>query len=387
LRTETVSLSALRRHVVAGQGFASRARRARAGQVEAAIRRLSCVQLDSISTVERSHRIVLGSRIGVHDAAAVWDLVASGRVIEYWAHEACLIPAEDHRLFRWRMRSGGHWGGHARALRDHPELVEQVLEEIRVRGPLASRDFEGGGGGGMWNWKPAKSVLDALWDRGDLAIAGRNGFQRRYDLAERVIPREHLDAPEPPEDELLRELAMRAVRARGALTEGGIVEHYRLPGGVKRIAPRVAELEAEGGLRRLTVDDGGPPVLVPADADLLTGPLPGGVLLSPFDNLLWDRPFAERLFGFRHVMEIYKPAPQRVYGYYVLPLLRGDRLVGRADLKSDRATGVLRVIAFHREPGVRDSAALRASLEGALARLAAVCGLGGVELSAARDGR
>ena len=373
---DVISLSELRRHVVAWQGFLARPRRVGADQVEQAIRRLSCVQLDSISTVERSHRIVLGSRAGLHEPDVVFGLVAQGRVIEYWAHEACLIPAEDHRLFRWRMRSGGHWGGHARALREHPEVVDHVLGRIREEGALASRDFEGAGRGGMWNWKPAKSVLDALWDRGDLAIAGRrNGFQRLYDLAERVIPREHLQVDEPPEDELLRALALRAVGARGALTAAGVVEHYRLPGGVKRMQPRIDELVEEERLRRLTVDDGGPDVFVPPDT-ALDGHLNGaGTLLSPFDNLLWDRPFAERLFGFRHVMEIYKPAPQRVYGYYVLPFLRGDRLVGRADLKADRRAGVLHVLSFHREPGVRDSAALRESLDRALRRLARLCGL------------
>ena len=373
---DTISLADLRRHVVGWQGFAARARRGSRAEVLAAVDRLSCVQLDSISTVERSHRLVLGSRVGVHPATCVWDLVASGDLIEYWAHEACLIPAADHRLFRWRMRSGGHWGGHGRALRDHPELVDQVLAEIRDRGPLASRDFEGAGRGGMWNWKPAKSVLDALWDRGDLAIAGRSsGFQRLYDLAERVVPAEHLDAPEPPEDELLRALALRAVRARGALTDTGVVEHYRLPGGVKRIRPRLDELVEDGALRRLEVSDGGPSVVVPADASLDGRASAVGTLLSPFDNLLWDRAFADRLFGFRHVMEIYKPAPQRVYGYYVLPFLRGDRLVGRVDVKADRAGGVLRALAVHLEPGVRDSAALRAALDGALRRVAALAGV------------
>ena len=373
--SDVISLPELRRHVVAWQGFLGRSRRAVDGEVEATIRRLSCVQLDSITTVERSHRIVLGCRAGLHPPRSVWELVAAGRLIEYWAHEACLIPAEDHRLFRWRMRSGGHWDGHGRALREHPELIDRVLGELRERGPLGSRDFEGGGGGGMWNWKPAKRVLDALWDRGDLAIAGRNGFQRLYDLAERVIPREHLEAPEPPEDEVLRQLALRAVRARGALTEAGIVEHFRLPGGVARMRPRIAELVEDGALRRLAVGDRGPDVLVPADAALDGRPGAGGTLLSPFDNLLWDRPFTKRLFGFEHVMEIYKPAPQRVYGYYVLPFLRGDRLVGRADVRTDRKAGVLRVLAFHREPGVRDSAGLRASLAGALRRLAAVTGV------------
>ena len=220
----------------------------------------------------------------------------------------------------------------------------------------------------MWDWKPAKRVLDSLWDRGDLSIAGRRGgFQRLYDLTERVIPRAVLDAPVPTRAaQALRSLVLRAVRARGALTESGIAEHYRVPGRTATVRPHVQALEAEGPLRRLRVDDGGPTCSCPATPRCSSRCRPAATLLSPFDNLLWDRPFARRSFGFNHVMEIYKPAPQRVYGYYVLPLLRGDRIVGRADLKSDRSAGLLRLLAFHREPGVRDSAALHAALERAL---------------------
>ncbi len=376
---DTVSLSALRRHVVAHQGFSGRFRRARADDVAAAVRRLSCVQLDSISTVERSHRITLTSRVGVYPAGAVSRLLGEGRLFEYWAHEACLLPVEDFPLFRWRMQGPGHWAGHERALGDHPNVAEHVLAEIGARGPLGSRHFEGESGGGMWNWKPAKRVLDALWDRGDLSIAGRQGFQRLYDLTERVIPRAVLDAPVPSDDEALRGLVLRAVRSRGALTASGIAEHYRIPGRTATVAPHLETLLAEGRLRRLAVDDGGPPVFLPAELGLRDDVSPAATLLSPFDNLLWDRPFAERLFGFRHVMEIYKPAPQRVYGYYVLPLLRGERIAGRADLKSDRAAGTLRVLAFHREPGVRDSAALERAFGRALERLAGAAGVERVE--------
>lgn len=377
-----ISLAALRRHVVAHQGFAARSRTASAREVEAAIRRLSCVQLDSISTVERSHRITIASRIGAYPSAAVSRLLEQGRVFEYWAHEACLLPVEDFPLFRWRMNGRGHWGTHERALGEHPEVAEHVLEEIAARGPLGSRHFEGeglGGQGGMWNWKPAKRVLDALWDSGVLSIAGRQGFQRLYDLTERVIPRGILDAPELSEDEAMRGLVLRAVRARGALTESGIAEHYRLPGRTATVRPHVEALVADGELRRLRVEDDGPPVFVPGDLPLAETVSPAATLLSPFDNLLWDRPFAERIFGFKHVMEIYKPAPQRVYGYYVLPLLRGDRIVARVDLKSDRQAGVLRVVALHLEPRVRASAAFDASFDKALAKLARIVGVEGVE--------
>lgn len=375
MTTATISLPALRRHVIAHQRFVTRVRTARAKEVESAIRRLSCVQLDSISTVERSHRIVLSSRIGVYAPGTVSRLLGQGRVFEYWAHEASLLPVEDFPLFRWRMRGRGHWGSHDRALREHPEVAEHVLAEIRARGALGSRDFEGEGGGGMWNWKPAKRVLDSLWDRGDLSIAGRRGFQRLYDLTERVIPRAVLDAPAPSDGDALRWLVLRAVQARGALTESGIAEHYRVPGRTATVRPHVDALVAEGELRRLAVDDGGPAVLVPGELPLGEAASRAATLLSPFDNMLWDRPFIERLFGFRHVMEIYKPASRRVYGYYVLPLLHGDRIVGRADLKSDRKAGVLRMLAFHREPGVRDTKALDEALTRALERLARAAGL------------
>ena len=375
MTTGSITLAALRRHVVAHQGFATRLRKAGAYEVETAIRRLSGVQLDSISTVERSHRIVLTSRVGNYPRGTVSALLSQGRIFEYWAHEACLLPVEDFPLFRWRMRGRGHWDSHDRALREHPEVAEHVLAEIQARGPLGSRDFEGEGGGGMWNWKPAKRVLDSLWDRGDLSIAGRQGFQRLYDLTERVIPRPVLDAPVPSDGDALRGLVLRAVRGRGALTESGIAEHYRVPGRRAAIRPYVDALVAEGQLQRLAVDDGGPAVLVPAGMPLGERVAPGATLLSPFDNLLWDRPFAERVFGFKHVMEIYKPPSQRVYGYYVLPLLRRDGIVGRADLKSDRKRGELRLLAFHREPGVRDTKALGEALRGSLERLARAAGL------------
>jgi uncharacterized protein len=372
---ESVDLATLRRHVLGSQRLAVRARRARTSEVEAAVRRLSCVQLDSISTVERSHRIVLASRVGDYPRGAVSQLLRTGRLFEYWAHEACLLPIEDWPLFRYRMeelRETGWWKSLHAA---HPGLREVVLDAIRERGPLGSRHFEGAGSGGMWSWKPAKRMLDRLWTSGELVIAGREGFQRLYDLAERVIPRELLDAPVPGEAEWLRGLAVRAVRARGALTEAGIREHYRLKGGAARLRPHLEALVREGALRPVRVDDGGPPVYVAGGAELDGGPAAPPTLLSPFDNLLWDRAFAERLFGFRHLIEVYKREGERRFGYYVLPLVWGERIVGRADLKAERQEGVLRVRAFHREPRVRASAALDDALERALARLARPLGL------------
>ncbi|HZT94151.1 MAG TPA: crosslink repair DNA glycosylase YcaQ family protein [Gaiellaceae bacterium] len=373
MRTAPVSIAAIRRLVVSAQSYTPRFRRAHPGEVEGAIRRLGAVQLDSISAVERAHRLTLSSRIGAYEEQELQDLLASGRVFEYWAHEACILPIELWPHFRRTMAGDGHWSFHRHALRDHADLVEPVLERIRAEGPLGSRDFEGAGGKrDMWDWKPAKLVLEALWDRGELVIAGRRSFQRRYDLAERVIPREVLAAPIPDEDETLRTLALLAVRARGALTEPAIREHWRLKGGRARLHHHVLALVDEGRLREVDAKDGGPPFDVDAEAELDGAPAPP-VLLCPFDNLLWDRPLLERLFGFRHVIEVYKREHERAYGYYVLPLLAGDRIVGRADLKADRAEGVLHVRRFHPEPRARGN--VGAKLERAAARLARVLGL------------
>jgi uncharacterized protein YcaQ len=401
---ETVSLAQLRRFVVAHQGYAGRPRNGRAADVLETVRRLGCVQLDSISAVERAHRLTIGARAGRYPAGVESRLVGEGRLFEYWAHEACLLPIEDFPLFKRRMEHlrVRHWWGRRH---DHdPELKERVLTALREQGPLPSRFFEGGGGGSteparsagagsagagagttMWNWKPAKRILEDLFAAGEVVVAGRDGFQRLYALPEAVIPRRFLDAPAPSEEEFQQGYALRAVRGRGALTEAGIAEHCRFRGGVKAMRPVVDALAAAGLVRRVAVDDGGPDVVVPADAEVDGAPT-ASVLLCPFDNLLWDRAFLERVFGFRHVIEVYKREHERVYGYYVLPFLHRDRLVGRADLKSDRAEGVLRVKALHVEPGVRRSRTLEDAFEQAAARLARAIGLERVELVGARLG-
>ena len=375
----TTSIAAIRRLVVGSQGYTGRFRRAGADDVEAAIRRLTAVQLDSISTVDRAHRLTLTARVGAFPKDTVPSLLRSGRVFEYWAHEASLLPIELWPHCRAVMDGGGHWGAHDRALQAHADLVEPVLERIRAEGPLASRDFEGRGGGGMWGWKPSKMVLDALWDKGVLVIAERRNFQRAYDLAERVIPKQWLETPTPTEGETLRTLALLAVGARGALTEPAIREHWRLKGGKARLHHHLLALVGEGRLREVEVDDGGSPFYVLPDVELDGAPSPP-VLVCPFDNLVWDRPLLERLFDFKHVIEVYKREPERVYGYYVLPLLAGDRFLGRADLKADRAEGVLRVRRFTPEPRARGN--IDSKLDAATARLARILGLERVERTA-----
>ncbi len=372
----TTTLAALRRYVVAHQGYAARFRRTDADAVAAEIARLQAVQLDSIATVDRAHRLTLVSRLGAYEEPDVSRLLREGRVFEYWAHEACLLPIEDYPLFKRRMRTlrDRHWWGRERTAEGR-KVEKRVLARIAEEGALPARAFEGKSEP-MWGWKPEKRALEHLFAAGELAIAGRQGFQRLYDLPERVIPKRYLDAPVPSETEFRRGYALRAVEGRGALTEAGIAEHCRFDGGAKEVRPHVDALVAEGRLRRVELDDGGPPVVVPADAELDGAPS-AAVLLSPFDNLMWDRPFLRRLFGFEHLIEVYKREPERVYGYYVLPLLLGDRFVGRADLKADRTRGVLAVKRFTTEPGIRRR--LDEPLVRAAARLARALGLESVE--------
>jgi len=351
----TVSLTALRRIAIHAQGYASRSRAGSRREVEDTIRRLSCLQLDSITAVERSHRIALGSRVGEYPRQTVSRLLGEGRIFEYWAHEACLIPIEEWPLFRLRMTRNHPWRGDVTA--EHPELAAEIVAAIRERGALTSRDFEGQGGGGMWNWKPAKQVLESLWNAGELVSAGRvSGFQRLYDLAERVIPRDVLDARVPDAATRDRELTLRAVRARGALTEAGIVEHWRFRGGTARVRPHVDSLVADGLIERVRVEDGGADVLVPAGTDLAPPRPTVAALLSPFDNLLWDRGFARRTLGFEHVIEVYKRAHERQYGYYVLPILVGERLVGRIEPRFDRRAGTLEVLGAWGDTSLVDDA-------------------------------
>jgi uncharacterized protein YcaQ len=372
-----VPLAAARRFVVARQGFAARRRNASRADVEAAIDRLGCVQLDAISTVDRSQRLVLGARVGRLAPDVLGELLACGRVFEYWAHEASLIPVGDWPFFRAMMRDDTHHRWYGNVLESHPELVERVLDTVREQGPVSSRDF-GGAGTGYWNWTPAKRVLEALWTAGELVIAARRGAERRYDLPERVLPDDALGAPEPSLEERTRYLIVRSVRARGVLREARIGDYYRFAGGHRPLRPVVERLCQDGVLARVSLGDAGPAVVLAEDAEELAAgdARPRGAhLLSPFDNLLWDRVDTAVLHGFEHNLEIYKPRSQRVYGYYVLPLLDGHELVGRVDTKADRQAGVLRALAVHWERRPRPRA-----LREALARLAWRLGLEDTEV-------
>ena len=369
-----IALEAARRHAVRTQRLASRRRTASRAELVACIERLGCVQIDSISVVDRSQRLVLASRCGRVPANAHDALLRSGQVFEYWAHEACLLPSADEPHYRRDKRASGQfhrWYGPI--LQEHKALADEVMAAARERGEISSRDF-GGAGKGYWEWTPAKRVLDALWTAGDLAIAGRVGMERRYALPERVLPEAVLAAPEPSLEATRRMQVERAVRARGIASEARVSDYFRVKGKRRTLAPAVEELVADGVLERLRMRELGDAWLVPAeDAErAIAGDQKptGAFLLSPFDNLLWDRFEAEHLFGFEHRLEIYKPAPTRIYGYYVLPLLDGPEVVGRVDMKADRKAGTLRALAVHWQRRERPRA-----LREALGRLAHVLGL------------
>jgi uncharacterized protein YcaQ len=363
-----LSAEAARRIAVDRQGFASRTRSASVAEMEAAIERLGCVQIDSVMTVDRAHRLTLQARLGRLPDDGLNRLRRSGRVFEYWAHEACLLPMSEWRYFAHVRRRRTHpWWG--RILDEEPDLAAAVLQKIADEGPQSARAF-GGAGQGFWNWTPAKRVFEALWTAGEIAVYERRGFERMYDLTERVIPAAQR-ASEPDDDETLRHFVARTVRSRGVVTRGRIADYYRTPGGMKALATPIAELVDAGTVLECRVGEHDA-LCDPAAAALADSPpAPASpVLLCPFDNLIWDREETRRLFGFSHALEIYKPAPQRIYGYYVLPLLVGDRLVGRVDLKSDRKAGLLRPLAVHWEGRPQP-----AQLERALARLAHALGL------------
>jgi len=305
----------------------------------------------------RSHYLPLFSRLGDYDAALL-ERAAYGRdriLFEYWGHEASLLPLELQPLLRWRMdraRNGFEGWPHVRQIvKDDPGLLDRLRSTIAERGPMSAGDFEGARGkGSWWGWSDVKRALEALFWGGEITTAFRRGFERVYDLTERVLPRAILDAPTPSKADAQRELVRISARAMGIATERDLRDYFRLD--VAGAHGAVAELVEAGELQRVRV------VGLKGERYLFSqARLPRGVdaraLLSPFDSLVWERSRTRELFGFDFRLEIYVPQPKRVHGYYVLPFLLGDRLVARVDLKFDRQADVLRAIATHLEPGVR----------------------------------
>jgi uncharacterized protein len=357
-----LSLARARRIALAAQGFA-RPRPARppsAARITTLIGQLGLLQLDSVNVFERAHYMPVFSRLGPYDKSRLDHIAGHGtgridrRLFEYWAHEASLIPIEHHPLLRWRMADVDReaWGSIARVAREQPDLVAETLELVAREGPVRARDTGAvrpePRPGHMWNWHEGKVALEHLFFTGRIGAARRVNFERLYDLIERVLPAEILEQPTPSADDAQRELVRVAARALGVATEPDIGDYFRLPR--RDSKARVAELVEVGELISVEVEGWTAPAYLWPDART-PRQLHARALLSPFDPLIWFRQRTERLFGFRYRIEIYTPAAQRVYGYYVLPFLLGDHLVARVDLKSDRARGVLLVQGAFAEEG------------------------------------
>lgn len=359
MSTTKLTLTDAQRIAVAAQALDRRPATASKAHVLAMIRRLGCLQIDTIHVVARSPYFVLWSRLGEYDPAWLDELLYPERqVFEYWAHAASIVPIEYWPLFRSRMLE------HARGERSswlqwragNAEVVAYVLEQIRERGPLGAADFEAPTGhksGGWWDWKPAKVALDYLWTSGDLMIERRVNFHRRYDLRERLMS-DWDDAQLPSEDERRRRLAEIALRAMGIATLRELADYFRQK--QAGLAQVLEALVAEGLVERVQVADWAAPVYVHRDSwQAFTGGLPAPehtTLLTPFDSLIWHRDRTRALWGFEYILECYVPEPKRRYGYFVLAILRRGDLVGRLDAKAERKAGVFRVKAIYLEPHV-----------------------------------
>ena len=365
---------------------AGRGRRARAAAHEV-ITRFGYLQLDTVSIAgARSHAIVLLSRLEGFEAALAERLLAPGEpLFEYWGHEASWMPLELYPVFAFRRREFVHhpwWGD---VVGEHPEVADELRRRIRDGGPLRSQEMEGTSGKGWWDLKAAKRVAITLWFSGELAIRERGGFQRIYDLAERVIPARYREV-EMPVEAALERLLLQALDGHGWATTGTLARTWRLRNRPAEIAAALSRLVDRGAVVACALASAGGSRQAgwvrPEDLELAarletTRPRPDtGVLLSPFDPVLWDRDRVERLFGFDQVLEIFKPAAQREYGYYCLPVLAGERLVARLDLKADRRTGILRVLSCHLEDASTQARARAAeAVRTALSRYAAALGL------------
>lgn len=350
----SLSAAEARRVALAAQGF-GRSRPSAAGtrQLNGALARMATLQIDSVNVFARSHYMPLFSRVGAYDTAALDRLLFARRppYVEYWAHVAAFIPADDWGLFDFRMQAmrakyGSKPGGWFHANRD---IVDWVRAELAERGPLRpaqiEHDAKESARGPWWDWDVVKRALEYLWMFGEVAIAGRRGFERRYGLAEQVIPRQVLDAP-VPRDDAVRELVRRASRAYGVATAADIADYWRIADR-KAVTTALGDLVDAGELHPVTVEGwstAGRPAKAWLHADAaVPRKVDAAAVLTPFDPVVWFRDRAERLFDFEYRIEIYTPAPRRRYGYYSLPVLIGDDIVGRVDLKADRAASRLLV--------------------------------------------
>ena len=382
-----LSAEQARRVALHAQGFGTKDRSApvNKGHLRRLIRKLHILQLDSVPVIIRTQYMPAFSRLGPYDPAAL-DEVAykSDELFEAFVHEASLVPVEDEPLFRFmkaRARSGETWGGLVKLADAEGDYIADVLAEVRERGPLMASELsdprprEG-------EWWGSRSIgtlaLDYLFRVGEVGIRRVGNFEKQFDLLDRIVPSDVIAEPTPTEADSLKELLVRSAAALGIATGPGLTDYFRLP--KRAVKPLFAELVEEGRLLPCTTPGTTRPTymhpgtVVPRSVD-------ARALVSPFDPIVWFRDRASWLFDFDYRIEIYVPKPKRVYGYYVLPFIVGDTIVGRCDLKTDRNQGTLRLLGAFVEPGV-DEAAIADDLADELKQLATLVGVDTVTVDA-----
>jgi hypothetical protein len=352
--TDQVSAAEARRIALAAQGFAEPRPTGRIDRrhFRRVLDRMGLIQIDSVNVLVRSQELPLFSRLGPHPRSMIPDATAAKVLFEYAVHEASHVAMEHYHLHRFRMKQLHRWGGVRRLEERRPGYLDQVYDHVAANGAIASSDLEArvGKKGSWWDWDDGKIALEYLFWQGRLAATRRaRDFARIYDIAERVIPADVLARPAPAEPEARKELLVLAAQHHGIGTLHDLADYHRQS--LATCKPLMSALVEEGRVVPVQVEGWRQPAYMHPDARLPRR-ITAAALLSPFDPVVWRRERAERMFGFHYRIEIYTPAPKRQYGYYVLPFLMGDRLVGRVDLKADRQAGVLRALGVHGELGV-----------------------------------
>ena len=366
-RLDELTIVEARSLALAAQGFDKPRTKSKSSIADAVqvIKKLGVIQIDSVNVLVRSQELPLFSRLGDHDRNAINKATAQSKIFEYWGHEAALLPVEFQPLFRWKMnaaRTGKikHWGLTS-FYADNKAFVKRILKHVEANGPVTARELSTRTEkkSSWWDWDEAKTALEYLFLTGQIMARGRGtDFARIYDITERVLPSKILNTPTPTENEARKQLLVRAAKAQGVATLSDLADYYRQKTAV--IKPLVIELVEQGELREVTVDTWVERAFVHRSAKL-PKKLYATALLSPFDSLVWCRPRNERLFNFHYRIEIYTPKEKRKFGYYVLPFMLNGEIVGRVDLKADRANSNLLVQSVHTEKGIK-----RASINGAL---------------------
>ncbi len=387
---ESLTQSQARRLALNAQGFNDAVPKGRVDRrhLRRVMKRLNLLQLDSVPVIIRTQYMPGFSRLGPYDPDLL-DRIAyrDDEWFEAWTHEASLLPVADEPLLRWaraRSAAGETWKGYVTLAREDPAYIASVLAQVRERGPMYAHELDDPRprSGEWWGSRSVgQMALDWLFRIGEVGIRRTAGFEKQFDLLDRIIPAEIIDQPTPTEEDAHRELLLRSATAHGVGSAECLVDYYRLP---KRPAKaRLAELVEDGQLIEVDIEGWKRIGYMRPDAKVPRW-VKARALLSPFDPVVWNRPRAEALFNFEYRIEIYVPKAKRRYGYYVLPFLLGENLVARVDLKTDRAAGVLRVIGAYGEPGI-DAAEVATEVRAELDRLAEFVGVSGLEIGSRGD--